>query len=100
MLNWLGTFLELPRICSLMFFLLLPMGLNSQFVTFFHSLLQSLSKEVQIFCKRSAGDIRSNSGANIAAIKDETGLDPWVFGAQRIKEELKQKFRVEIMEND
>ena len=51
----------------------------SRFVTLFQSLLQSPSTEVQICTRLAARDIRSNIGANIAAIKNETGLNPWLL---------------------
>ena len=72
----------------------------SRIITFFQSLLQSPSTEVQICTRLAARDIRSNIGANIAAIKNETGLDPWVIGARRIRKELRLNVSIKIEEND
>ena len=63
-------------------------SLMTRFVTFFHSLVNSPSTEVSVLCRLSARDIRTNIGMNLDAIRKETGLDPWNFGARRIGEEL------------
>ena len=32
-------------------------------------------------------DIRSTTGKNLALLRESSGLDPWVFGSARLKEE-------------
>ena len=63
-------------------------SLLSRFHNFFHGLLQSDSEEVRIISRIAARDIRSNLGKNLDYLRRETGLDPWLFGNQRMKEEL------------
>ena len=47
---------------------------------FFHRLLDSDSSEVQIVARLAARDLRSNLGRNLQYMREETGLDPWVYG--------------------
>ena len=63
-------------------------SLMTRFVTFFHSLINSPSPEVSVLCRLSARDLHSNIGLNLDDIKRETGLDPWLFGSRRIREEM------------
>ena len=48
----------------------------------------------------AARDIRSNLGSNLNHIRRESGLDPWLFGASRIGEELCRFHEAEIPVND
>ena len=40
--------------------------------------------------------IRSTTGSNLAYLQECSGLDPWVFGSARLKEEILKKETVEI----
>ena len=64
------------------------MTLLSRCHKFFHRLLDSDSSEVQFVARLAARDLRSNLGRNLQYMREETGLDPWVYGTSRIKEEL------------
>ena len=61
----------------------------SRFLSFFHSLLSSPSTEVQVLSRLSARDLRTTLGSNLAHAQAETGLDPWSYGGQRMKDELR-----------
>ena len=74
--------------------------LMSRFLKFFHSLLESPSPEVQVLSRLSARDLRTNVGSNLAFIKSETGLDPWMFGGRRVRDELLLTNRVCAPERD
>ena len=45
-------------------------------------------------------DIRSTLGSNLAHTRTETGLDPWVFGGERMKTELLKYNASSVCEND
>ena len=47
-------------------------------IGFFHGLLASPSPEVTVVARLAARDLRSSLGANLALVREETGLDPWV----------------------
>ena len=47
-------------------------------VGFFHGLLASPSREVVVVALLAVRDIRSNLGANLALVQEETKLYPWV----------------------
>ena len=49
------------------------------FLGFFHSLLSSPSEEVSVVARLAARDVRSSVGSNLAIIRDETKLDPWML---------------------
>ena len=72
----------------------------TKFHKFFLSLLQSSSPEVQVLTRISARDIRTNLGANLKAIKEETGLDPSLYGGQRLKKELLKSNINQVPESD
>ena len=63
-------------------------SLMTRQVTFFHSLLQSPSPEIQTLCHIAARDLRSTLGSNLAHIQSETGLNPWEYGGERMRDEL------------
>ena len=48
----------------------------------------------------SARDIRTNIGSNLNYIYTETGLDPWMFGGERMREELMQHTIATVPEAD
>lgn len=57
-------------------------------LTFFQGLLASPSIEVQVVSRLSARDMRTTLGSNLAHIRQETGLDPWVIGGQQMRDKL------------
>ena len=63
-------------------------SLLSCFHGFFHTLLDSPSKEVQVLVLLSARDLRTNIGKNLHHIQEQKGLNPWEYGKKRIKREL------------
>ena len=46
-------------------------------VGFFHGLLASPSREVTVAALISARDLRSTAGANLALVREVSGLHPW-----------------------
>ena len=74
-----------PEVTSLRVNLLL------RFRTFFRSLLNSPSPEVQVAVRLAARDLRSPVGSNLALLRKETGgLDPWTAGPGQLKRALLQ----------
>ena len=67
---------------------------------FFHSLLDSPSCEVQVLSRLSARDVRSNLGSNLSHIQRESRLDPWIFGGERLKDQLCDFHHVPVPEAD
>ena len=57
-------------------------------VGFFHGLLASPSPEVTVVALLAARDLRSSLGANLALVREETGLDPWVAGRGELQAAL------------
>ena len=74
--------------------------LMTRFLTFFHSLLESPSPEVQVMARLSARDKRTNVGSNLDHIRCETGLDPWLYGGERIRDCLVSSNQNYIPESD
>ena len=72
----------------------------ARFAGFFRSLRRSPSYEVNVMANLVGRDIRSTTGANLRLIRELSGLDPWVFGSARLKEELVHKERVETPPED
>ena len=68
----------------------LKSNLLSRFFSFFLSLLNSDSTEVQVVARLAARDLRSNVGSNLSLIKDISGLDPWETTANAMKSRLRQ----------
>ena len=60
----------------------------ARFGSFFRGLRDSPSHEVAVMANLAGRDIRSTTGKNLALVRDSSGLDPWVFGSARLKEEL------------
>ena len=63
-------------------------SLMTKFHKFYHSLLNSPLREVQVILRFSSHDKKSTIGSNLDVLKRETSLDPREFGTKRIKEEL------------
>ena len=85
----------LPRNCKsdTMYFVsssLIPpnVSLMLRFHKFFLHLLESPSKEVQVISRLSARDMRSNKGKNLSYLQDLSGLNPWEYGTNRLKQEI------------
>ena len=99
---------NLPRNCHTYFIesvlapgILSPrVTLMSRFLSFFHSLLSSPSTEVQVLSRLSAHDLRTTLGSNLAHAQAETGLDPWCYGGQRMKDELFRHNKSEVPPSD
>ena len=72
----------------------------TRFLKFFHGLLQSESVEIQVLSRLAARDVRTSLGSNLRAARDESGLDPWVYGGQRMKEALLEHNRDHALEID
>ena len=60
----------------------------ARYTSFFHSLLKSPSAEVALLANIVAREPSSNTGDNIAYVKDLTKLSPWSFSASRVKAAL------------
>ena len=99
---------NLPRQCKTFFVseVLAPgvlqpnVYLMTRFLSFFHSLLDSSSVEVQLMTRLAARDLRSNLGSNLSHVKQETGLDPWIYGGARMREALIEANTVKVPEQD
>ena len=69
----------------------LRVNLLLRFRTFFRSLLNSPSPEVQVAVRLAARDLRSPVGSNLALLRKETGgLDPWTAGPGQLNRALLQ----------
>ena len=75
-------------------------SLMTRFHKFFTSLLVSSSPEVAVLARLSARDARTSLGSNVKAIEEETGLDPWLFGGQRLKAKLLSANTAHVPEPD
>ena len=60
----------------------------ARYVNFFRGLQKSKSHEVMVLVNVVARDMRSVTGRNLLMIERETGLDPWLASAARVKEKL------------
>ena len=45
-------------------------------------------------------DMRTTTGSNLKLLEESTGLDPWIYGSGRLKEELLKQELVEVPETD
>ena len=69
--------------------------------TFFQSLLDSPSPEVQVAVRLAARDLRSSVGSNLAILRQESGgLDPWTVSAGKLKAALIKKETVAVPAQD
>ena len=75
-------------------------SLMTRQVNFFHSLLNSDSSEIRLMSRLSGRDIRCNLGSNLDHIRRESGLDPWLFGAKRVEQELLSYHTAEVPASD
>ena len=58
------------------------------------------SYELVVLDNLTARDIITTTGNNVKLVSEKSGLDPWVFGSARIKEELARAEIVEVAETD
>ena len=72
----------------------------ARFGGFFRSLRMSPSHEVAVMANLVGRDVRSTTGKNLALLRDSSGLDPWVFGGARLKEELDKNLTKGISPQD
>ena len=63
---------------------------------FYRGLRKSPSCEVAVMANLAGRDIRSTTGRNLAYLQECSGLDPWVFGSARLKEEILKNEAVEV----
>ena len=72
----------------------------ARFAGFFQSLRKSPSYEVAVMAGLAGRDIRTTTGKNLKLLEELSGLDPWVFGSGRMKQELVKAETVEVPEQD
>ena len=60
----------------------------ARYAGFFRSLQVSPCQEVSVMANIAGRDVRSTTGSNLKLIEELTGLNPWIFGSARIKEDL------------
>ena len=72
----------------------------SRFVTFFHSLRESASYEVQFLIRFLARDIQSVTGRNLSLIQETAKVNPWNASHRNIKDALGLEELVEVPETD
>ena len=75
-------------------------GLLHRAVGFFRGLLVGPSSEVTVVALLAARDLRSNLGANLALVHQETGLDPWVAGRGELHDALVAADRAPVPQQD
>ena len=75
-------------------------ALLARFHNFFHSLINSPSNEVSVMARLSARDVRTKLGKNLVYLRKEALLNPWMFGSQRIKDELLQFNKQHVPDNE
>ena len=79
----------------------LRVNLLMRYRTFFQSLLDSPSPEVQVAVRLAARDLRSSVGSNLAILRQESGgLDPWTVSAGKLKAALIKKETVAVPAQD
>ena len=69
-------------------------------VGFFRGLLACPSQEVVVVALLAARDLRSNLGANLALVRQETGLDPWLAGRGELRAALQAADRAPVPQQD
>ena len=71
----------------------------SRYVKFFQSLIRSKSKEVRLIAELAAKDKSSTTGKNLAKMRQETGLNPWVTSPFEVRLKL-HKADVKVQVSD
>ena len=72
----------------------------ARFAGFFQGLRKSPSYEVAVMAGLAGRDIRSTTGTNLKMLEENSGLDPWVYGSGRIKQELEKAEIVAVPPQD
>ena len=72
----------------------------ARFGNFFRSLRMSPCMEVSVLANIVGRDVRTTTGSNLRLLEELTGLDPWLYGSARIKEELFKQELVETPDTD
>ena len=72
----------------------------ARFAGFFAGLRKSPCYEVRVLANLAGRDIRTTTGRNLNLLRELSGLDPWVYGGARIKEELVKVEEVEVADAD
>ena len=75
-------------------------SLLSRSVGFFRGLLASPSYEVSVVALLAARDVRSSLGSNLAIVREESGLDPWMESPARLRAALELADRVPVPQLD
>ena len=75
-------------------------SLMHRFIGFFRGLVDSPSYEVVVVARLAARYVRSNLGANLALVKTQTGLDPWMARMGQLRAALDRADRVAVPEAD
>ena len=76
------------------------MDLLVRYRKFFKGLKKLPSPEVQVAALVAVQDIRSSVGANLALLKEETGLDPWTCSAGQLRGALSQAEKYPVLAAD
>ena len=71
-----------------------------KFHSFFHGLLRSESREVQVVSRLAARDLRSSLGSNLRILSDVSGLDPWSTTGEEMKVRLRESLRKKTPESE
>ena len=69
-------------------------------VEFFHGLLASPSLEVTVAALLLARDLRSTAGANLALVREVSGLDPWTAGKRKLQAALEAADQLPVPPKD
>ena len=72
----------------------------ARFAGFFVGLRKSPCYEVRVLANLAGRDMRTTTGRNLNLLRELSGLDPWVFGGARIKEELVKVEEVAVADAD
>jgi hypothetical protein len=72
----------------------------ARYGNFYRSLRKSPSYEVSVMANLAGRDLRSSTGRNLKLLEEYTGINPWVFGSARLKEELLKWEMVETPDQD
>ena len=75
-------------------------SLLSRSVGFFRGLLASPSYEVAVVALLAARDVRSSLGSNLALVRQESGLDPWMESLARLRAALEVADQVPVPQQD
>ena len=72
----------------------------ARFAGFFAGLRKSPCYEVRVLSNLAGRDVRTTTGSNLNILRELSGLDPWVYGGARIREELVKGEEVAVDDAD